>query len=90
MKCLVCHSVNDARKCLNGTDAAPRDGDYDICAYCGSVAVFATDGNGGLKLRKPTPIEQERIDKSPSVMSARKAILDNTPVSTILSRLDAS
>jgi len=43
VKCPYCGSDVVGAKCLDGTSATPKKGDYSVCASCGEVLVFAND-----------------------------------------------
>ena len=66
--CNFCHYRMDATTDAFG-EATPKPGDYSICLNCGKIGVF--DEN--LVVQKPTPEEQDAINKHAQVTHAQMA-----------------
>jgi len=44
MNCFNCrHEINACSNMCDGMDMKPKDGDFNICLYCGDLSVFEND-----------------------------------------------
>ena len=67
--CPVCESPNDGHSEIEGTDAAPSDGDLSICAYCGALSTYQI-GSTAARLVEVPEAEAKELMKMPNVQKA--------------------
>jgi hypothetical protein len=74
-RCLDCGAVLTGAAQL-GAEGGPGDGDVSVCVYCGTVALYVDDGEGGFLLRRPTSEEWRALATDPDVTQVREAVAE--------------
>lgn len=69
VSCPVCGSQNDGHSEIDGSDAAPSDGDLSICAYCGALSTYLINSMGARLIEVPHD-EARELMKLPAVQRA--------------------
>jgi hypothetical protein len=74
-RCLDCGAVLTGAAQLGG-EGGPSDGDVSVCSYCGAVALYLDDGEGGFLLRRPSPAEWRELATDSDVTRVREAVAE--------------
>lgn len=68
--CPNCQVMNDGYASV-GNDEKPSDGDYSVCFYCRTLAIYTINPITGLvSLRRPSDEELVEAIRDPSVRNA--------------------
>lgn len=72
-RCVTCGTVNDGYTEISGSASPPSDGDYSICAYCGTVSAYVVTEKG-FTFRVLTDKEKERAYANEDVKTALRVL----------------
>jgi hypothetical protein len=67
LMCRVCGGANDDATHTGSVPRVPHDGDYSLCAYCGTWSIFERG-----ELRAPTIAEAVSIANDPACADAER------------------
>lgn len=73
--CLRCGEHIDGHSGVEDEAAQPYPGALSICAYCGKLAMFASDDGEALYLRELSDEEREEWGRNPEVIKVVAAIM---------------
>jgi hypothetical protein len=68
--CWRCQELFQTETIMSASRGTPVEGDVVICVGCGALSVYE---RGGVKVRRPNPLEEADLISDPDVVSAARA-----------------